>query len=77
MDINDFIEKFAEVMDDMDPSDLSASTRFRDLADWSSLAALGVLAMADDEYDVEITGNELRGAETIQELFDIISSKRM
>lgn len=76
MDINDFIVKFAEVMDDMDPSELSATTQFRDLADWSSLAALGILAMADEEYDVDLSGNELRSAETIKELFDIISNKR-
>lgn len=75
MDISDFIEKFAEIMDDMDPSELSATTRFRDLAEWSSLTALAVIAMADEEYDVDLTGNELRSADTIQDLFDIISGK--
>lgn len=75
MNINEFIEKFAEVLDDMDASLLQPQTNFRDLDEWSSLAALGVIALADEEFDVELSGNELRSANTIQELFDIISAK--
>lgn len=73
MEIKDFIEKFAEVLDDMDPAQLSPETKFRDLDDWSSIAALGVIAMADEEYGVEISGNELRNAQTIKELFDLMN----
>lgn len=75
MEINDFIEKFAEVLDDTDASVLEPETKFRELDEWSSLTALGVIAMADEEFDVELTGNEMRGANTIKELFDLITSK--
>lgn len=75
MVINEFIEKFAEVLDDTDVSVLEPETKFRELDEWSSLTALGVIAMADEEFDVELTGNEMRGANTIKELFDLITSK--
>lgn len=75
MEINEFIEKFGEVLDDTDASVLEPETRFRELDEWSSLTALGVIAMADEEFDVELTGNEMRGANTIKELFDLITSK--
>lgn len=75
MEINEFIEKFAEIFDDTDVASLTPETKFRELDEWSSLAALGVIALADEEFDVEISGNEMRQANTIQELFDIISSK--
>lgn len=75
MEINEFIEKFAEVLDDTDASVLEPETKFRELDEWSSLTALGVIAMADEEFDVELTGNEMRGANTIKELFDLITSK--
>lgn len=75
MAINEFIEKFAEVLDDTDASVLEPETKFRELDEWSSLTALGVIAMADEEFDVELTGNEMRGANTIKELFDLITSK--
>lgn len=75
MEIKDFIEKFAEALDDMDASALTPETKFRELDEWSSLAALSVIAMADEEYEVELSGNDMKNANTIQDLFDIISSK--
>lgn len=76
MEINEFIEKFAEIFDDTDATTLSPDTNFRTLDEWSSLSALGVIAMADEEYEVELSGNELREAQTIQDLFNIISAKK-
>lgn len=75
MEINEFIEKFAEIFDDTDAATLSSETKFRELDEWSSLSALGVIALADEEFDVELSGNEMRKANTIQELFDLITSK--
>ncbi len=75
MEIKDFIEKFAEIFDETDASTLTPETNFRDLDEWSSLSALGVIALADEEFDVEISGVEMRKAKTIQELFELINSK--
>lgn len=75
MEINEFIEKFAELFDDTDASTLTPDTNFRDLDEWSSLSALGVIALADEEFDVELPGAELRSVNTIRELFDLISNK--
>ena len=75
MEINEFIEKFAEIFDDTDAATLSPETNFRDIDEWSSLSALGVIALADEEFNVELSGAEMRNANTIQDLFDLISSK--
>lgn len=75
MEINEFIEKFAEIFDDTDASTLTPETNFRELDEWSSLSALGVIALADEEFDVEIRGAEMRQANTIQELYNLITSK--
>ena len=75
MEIDKFIEKFAEIFDDTDASSLTPDTKFHDLNEWSSLSALGVIALADEEYDVELSGAEMKKANTIQDLFDIISKK--
>lgn len=75
MEIKEFIEKFGEIFDDTDVSTLNADTKFRELDEWSSLSALGVIALADEEFDVELSGNELRQAETIQDLYNLISNK--
>lgn len=75
MEINGFIEKFAEIFDDTDASVITPETPFRELDEWSSLSALGLIAMADEEYDVDLKGDDIRGAVTVADLFNIISAK--
>lgn len=75
MEIKEFIENFAEQLDDTSAAVLTPETNFRELEEWSSLSALAILGMIDDEYDVQLKGNEMRQANTIQELFDLVASK--
>jgi acyl carrier protein len=76
MDINEFIEHFAEQFEDTDAAEFKAETKFHDLDEWSSLMALNIIAMVDEEYEVTIKGNDIGKATTIQELFDIVKSKK-
>ncbi|MBD5371388.1 MAG: acyl carrier protein [Bacteroides sp.] len=73
MEIKEFIEKFSEIFDDTDVATLTPETNFRELDEWSSLSALGVIALADEEFDVELSASEMRNANTIQELFDLLN----
>ena len=54
---------------------MSGSTEFKELDEWSSLGALDIIAMVDDEYDVTITGKDIRSVSTIEELFNLIKDK--
>ena len=47
MELNEFIENFAEQFDDTDASEIKADTVFKELDEWSSLVALSVIAMVD------------------------------
>ena len=75
MDIQGFIQNFADLFEDTDVSVFKPETRFRDLDEWSSLLALSVLSMVDEEYDVQLSADEMRRADTIIELFNTVSSK--
>lgn len=75
MELHDFIEKFAEQFDDMDVASLSPDTEFKSLEDWTSLMALSIIAMVDEEYNVSINGNDIRQANTIRDLFGTVESK--
>ena len=50
MDIQVFIEKFAEAIEVEDTKKLSENTEFRDLDEWSSLAVLSLIALFDEEF---------------------------
>lgn len=75
MEINDFIEKFAEQFDDTDVSEIKADTVFKDLDEWSSLIALSVIAMVDEEYDITIKGDDIRNSSTVEDLFNAVKAK--
>ena len=70
-----FIELFAEQFDDIDAALLKPETRFRELDEWSSLVALLVITMVDEEYGIVLPPEEMRKTQTIQELFDLVQSK--
>lgn len=76
MNIQEFIDNFAAQFDETDPEEIKAETKFKDLDEWSSLTALSIIAMVDDEYDVIIKGNDILKSDTIQDLFAVVEKKR-
>lgn len=75
MVINEFVEKFAEQFDDTDPAEIGANTKFRELEEWSSLIALSIIAMVDEEYDVTLKGDDIRSANTVEDIFNVVKAK--
>jgi acyl carrier protein len=72
MNLQEFIENFAAQFDDTDASEFTAETKFKQLDEWSSLVALSIIAMVDDEYDVIIKGNDIISSDTIQDLYNVV-----
>ena len=71
MDLLEFVTKIAEQFDETDLSEFRADTEFKKLIDWSSMIALSIIAMIDDEYGVIIKGDDIRKSETVMDLFNI------
>lgn len=76
MELNDFIANFAEQFDETEAKEFRAETIFKELEEWSSLIALGIIAMVDEEYNVTIKGEDIRNSNTIEDLFKFISSRK-
>ena len=76
MDINEFIEHFAEQFEETDAAEFKADTKFHDLDEWSSLMALNIIAMVDEEYDVTLKGADIENSATIEDLFNTVQSKK-
>ena len=75
MDIKDFIANFADQFEDTDVNEIQATTVFKDLEEWSSLLALSVIAMVDEEYDVALKGDDIRNAQTVEDLFNVVKER--
>ena len=75
MEIKGFIEKFAEQFDETPAELFTAGTKFRELDEWSSIMALSIIAMVDEEYNVTLKGDDILNSQTIKDLFNVIVSK--
>lgn len=75
MELKKFISNFADQFDDTDSSEIHAETKFHEIEEWSSLTAMGVIALVKTEYGKTITGKELRDCITVEDVYNLISSK--
>ena len=75
MKIDNFIENFAGEFDETPVEAFVPTTEFKTLEEWNSLTALSVISMIDDQYNKTITGADLRGSKTLEDLFNLVASK--
>jgi len=71
----EFVELFAEQFDETDTSEIKVDTVFHDLDEYSSLIALSIIAMIDEEFDVAIKGDDMKTSITVGDLYNKIISK--
>ena len=76
MDTNEFIEHFNVAVDFETPVEVLPTTPLASLPEWDSLAALGVIVMADMEYRVTLTGDDLKSCTTVGDIAAIVASRR-
>ena len=76
MELQEFITNFANQFEETDSSEFTKDTVFKNLDEWSSLLALSIIAMVDEEYGVALKGDDIRSANTIEDLYNIIKSKK-
>lgn len=63
-----FIELFKEAIEMED--EVKMEDEFREYDVWDSLTYLSVIAMMDDEYDVQIEEAEFKKLRTVQDLYN-------
>lgn len=76
MDFDSFLANFAGLFEDTPAEEITADTEFKYLDEWSSMSALTLVAMVEDEYDVTLTGEDIRNTDTVSELFELINKNK-
>lgn len=76
MEIKEFIQNFADLFDVTPIESITPETVFHNLDEYSSIIALSIIAMVDEEYGVALSGNEMKAAVTIEDLFNTVKSKQ-
>jgi len=75
MNIQQLIDQIENEFDEVQPGTIKPESSFRELEGWSSMHALILIALIDNEYDILLTGEQLKNAQSVQDLFEIIQSK--
>jgi len=76
MNIEQFIIDFASCFEDTDSSEITLSLNFKNLDEWDSLTTLAVIGMCKKNYQVTVTGTEVREANTVEDLYNLVLSKK-
>ncbi|MEI3801733.1 MULTISPECIES: acyl carrier protein [unclassified Chitinophaga] len=75
MELKDFLEKFEQQLEDVEPGTITADTNFRELEEWDSMTSLVIIAMVDREFNKQVSGNDIIESTTVEDLFNIIKNK--
>lgn len=75
MDKDTFINSVTSLFEVTPADELDWKTEFKKLEEWDSLLALEIIAMVDEEFDIEISGDDIREAKTLNDLYSIAKSK--
>lgn len=68
-----FINLFAEALER--EGEIKMEDEFRNYDEWSSIAYLSVIAMMDEEYDVQIEESDFKKLRTVQAVYDACTKK--
>jgi acyl carrier protein len=71
--VEDFIKNFEESIDGVTSGEIKATTEFRKLDCWDSLAVLSLLVMIDRTYHKQLDADALRACVTINDIYKLIA----
>ncbi|OFY93228.1 MAG: acyl carrier protein [Bacteroidetes bacterium RIFCSPLOWO2_12_FULL_31_6] len=73
--LDEFTKNIEIELDDLESGTLTSDINYRDLEQWSSMYALIIIAYVDSEYNVTLTGDDLRSCNTVRDLYLLIKSR--
>ena len=70
MNIENFIKLFILTLDIEPDVELDSETELYDLDEWSSMAAVQIIAMVIEHYNVTLEATDIRKAQTIGDIYN-------
>lgn len=75
MNWKDFEENVRETLEIEDDIVINKDDVLENTEYWSSMHALLIMALAESEYNISLTGEELRNSKTLNDLYQLFESK--
>src|SRR5688572_24915389 len=74
--IEEFTSALESEFEDLEPGTLKPDTAYRSVKGWSSMHALIIIAFMDANFDITVTGADLRATNTIRDLYNLVKEKK-
>jgi acyl carrier protein len=75
MNSKKFNKLFAEQFEDSDDVTFEGITEFKQLDEWSSIMSLMIITMIKDNYNANITADDIDDATVIDDLYKVVLSQ--
>ena len=76
MTLEDFTKNIEAEFEEITPGTITPTMNYRDIPGWSSMYALIIIAFVDTNFDVQLNAADLKNAQTIQDLYEIVLTKK-
>ena len=76
MEINEFIQNLELEFQDIGQVELQPETVLKEISGWNSMHVLLLVAMIDVNYQVLLSGEQLKPIVTVQELFNLVKQQQ-
>lgn len=73
--LDEFVTLCAEQFYDTDASEITATTVFHELDEWSSLIGLSLIGMVAEEFNVGLKGDDVKDSVTIEDLYNRVLAR--
>lgn len=73
--LEEFVALCAEQFYDTDASEITATTVYHDLDEWSSLIGLSLIGMVAEEFNIGLKGDDVKNSTTIEDLYNRVKAK--
>jgi Phosphopantetheine attachment site. len=71
MDLKEKLMKLEELMD-LEEGSLHAEEQLSEIEEWDSITHLSLIILLEDDYDKEISGEEVRALKTVQDILNLM-----
>lgn len=75
MELTRFVKLFADQFNETPEDQFYPAFEYKNIPEWSSLTSLSLIAMVDEEYDVQLRGEDIEKSNTIEDVFNLVKIK--
>ena len=74
--LEEFVVKIEEAFEIEESGTLLPDTDYKNFEEWDSMHALILIALIDTEFDLLVSGNDLKSVVTIREVYELIQERK-